>query len=69
MLVPVVVALAALVHVLGGSAGSGSAGAPAEVSGSSSTARADLPVLPVDVPPVTPEADAACPALMKTLPL
>jgi hypothetical protein len=26
-------------------------------------------VLPVDVPPVTPEADAACPALMKTLPL
>jgi hypothetical protein len=68
VLVPVVVAFAVLVHVLGLSDGSGSGGA-AQVSGGSSTAREDLPVLPVEVPPVTPEADAACPALMKTLPL
>jgi len=62
--VPVVVALVVLVNVLGGSDG-----APADVSGATATAREDLPVLPVKVPPVTPEADASCPALMKTLPL
>jgi hypothetical protein len=62
-----VVALAVLVHVLGG-AGDGN-GAAAQVSGGTSTSREDLPVLPVDVPPVTPEADASCPALMSTLPL
>lgn len=61
-----VVALAVLVHVRGGS-GSGNA-APAQVSGGSSTGREDLPVLPVTVPPVTPDADASCPALMKSLP-
>ena len=61
---PVVVALVVLVHVLGGADG-----APADVSGATATAREDLPVLPVDVPPVTPDADASCPALMKTLPL
>jgi hypothetical protein len=33
------------------------------------TARADLPVLEVPVPPVTPEADAACPAFMTDLPI
>jgi hypothetical protein len=60
----VVVALVVLVHLVGGSDDT-----PADVSGASSTAREDLPVLPVDVPPVTPEADASCPALMKTLPL
>jgi hypothetical protein len=65
--VPVVVALAVLVHVLGGS-GNGN-GAAAQVSGGAPTGREDLPVLPVDVPPVTPQADASCPALMKTLPL
>jgi hypothetical protein len=64
--VPVVVALAVLVHVRGSGDGSGAA---AEVSGGSPTARTDLPVLPVEVPPVTPEADASCPALMSTLPL
>jgi hypothetical protein len=66
--VPLVVALAVLVKVLGGGADDGG-GAPADVSGGASTAREDLPVLPVKVPPVTPEADASCPALMKTLPL
>jgi hypothetical protein len=67
VLVPVVVALAVLVHVLGGS---GDGGSPAaEVSGGQPTPRQDLPVLPVEVPPVTPEADAFCPALMGTLPL
>jgi hypothetical protein len=60
----VVVALVVLVNVLGGSDGG-----PADVSGATATAREDLPVLPVEVPPVTPEADASCPALMKTLPL
>jgi hypothetical protein len=63
----VVVALAVLVHVRGDS-GDGN-GAAAEVSGGSPTPREDLPVLPVEVPPVTPEADASCPALMSTLPL
>ena len=53
-----------LVHVRGGADDT-----PADVSGASSTAREDLPVLPVDVPPVTPGADASCPALMKTLPI
>jgi hypothetical protein len=67
VLVPLVVAAAVLVRVLGG-AGDGS-GAAADVSGSASTGREDLPVLPVEVPPVTPEADASCPALMSTLPL
>ena len=67
VLVPVVVALAVLVNVLGRSGdGEGSA---AQVQGGASTAREDLPVLPVEVPPVTPEADASCPALMRALPL
>jgi hypothetical protein len=67
VLVPVVVALAVLVNVLGRSGdGEGSA---AQVQGGASTAREDLPVLPVEVPPVTPEADASCPALMSALPL
>jgi Protein of unknown function (DUF3515) len=69
VLVPVVIALVVLVHVLGGTGGSGSRTPAAQVSGGTSTPREDLPVLPVAVPPVTPEADASCPALMKTLPL
>lgn len=39
------------------------------MSGPPSSARAQLPVVPVDVPPVTPEAQASCPALMEKLPL
>ena len=69
VLVPLVVAVAVLVRVLGGSDGADGGGPAAEVSGGSSTAREDLPVLPVEVPPVTPEADASCPALMSSLPL
>jgi hypothetical protein len=40
-----------------------------QVSGPAATPRADLPVLEVPVPPVTPEADAACPAFMTDLPI
>jgi hypothetical protein len=68
--VPVVIALVVLVNVLGSGnqeQRSGS-GRPAEVQGATPQ-RADLPVLPVEVPPVTPEADAHCPALMSALPL
>ena len=63
---PVVVALAVLANVVGGSDDGGGA---AEIEGTTSPARENLPVLPVGVPPVTPEADASCPALMSTLPL
>ena len=66
VLVPVVVALAVLANVVGGSDDDGGA---AEIEGTTSPARENLPVLPVQVPPVTPEADASCPALMSTLPL
>ncbi|MCW2634692.1 MAG: uncharacterized protein JWQ99_1059 [Blastococcus sp.] len=61
-----VIALIILVNVVGGR--DGGKQTPAEVSGSTVQPRADLPVLPVDVPPVTPAADAACPELMKALP-
>ncbi|MCW2703989.1 MAG: uncharacterized protein JWQ37_1984 [Blastococcus sp.] len=67
VLVPVVVALAVLVNVLGGT--NGDSGGVAQLEGSTPPARENLPVLPVQVPPVTPEADASCPALMSTLPL
>ena len=43
--------------------------AVADVEGTPVPERADLPPLPVEVPPVTPEADAHCPALMGALPL
>ncbi|MCW2532459.1 MAG: uncharacterized protein JWP62_2029 [Blastococcus sp.] len=71
VLVPVVVALAVLVNVVGGSgAGNGdTGGSAAQIEGSTPPGREELPVLPVEVPPVTPEADASCPALMSTLPL
>jgi hypothetical protein len=67
VLVPVVVAAVVLTNVLGDD--DGTAGGPARVDGSTVPQRADLPVLPLDVPPVTPEADARCPALMSQLPL
>jgi hypothetical protein len=71
VLVPVVVVLVVLVNVLGGSGSDEdhSGHGPAAVDGSTPAQREDLPVLPVDVPPVTPEADASCPALMGALPL
>jgi Protein of unknown function (DUF3515) len=69
--VPLVVVLVVLARVLGGDADTaGSGGGPAaQVEGTPSPERADLPPLPVAVPPVTPEADASCPALMGALPL
>jgi Protein of unknown function (DUF3515) len=68
--VPVVVAVAVLANVLGGSDDVADGdGGPAVIDGSTPSQRADLPVLPLDVPPVTPEAEAACPALMGDLPL
>lgn len=70
VLVPVVVALLVLANVLGGDAEERSdGGGPATIDGRTPAQREDLPVLPVEVPPATPEADAACPALMGTLPL
>ena len=73
--VPVVIVLVVLVNVLGGRSGGGDADphaghdTPAEVEGADPGARAELPVLPVEAPPVTPEAEASCPALMGKLPL
>jgi hypothetical protein len=64
VLVPVIAVLAVLVNVVGGSPGG-----PAEITGDTASPLEDLPVLPVEVPPVTPDADASCPALMGTLPL
>lgn len=63
---PVVVALVVLVNVLGGSSRDDP---PARVDATTGPERAELPVLPLDVPPVTPEADAVCPALMEQMPL
>ena len=68
VLVPVLVVLVVLANVLGGTEDDDGQG-PAAVDGSTPAQRADLPVLPVEVPPATPEADASCPALMGTLPL
>jgi hypothetical protein len=70
VLVPVIVAAVVLVRVLGGgSGGDTGSGDVADVSGTPGPQREDLPPLPVDVPPVTAEADAACPGLMGALPL
>lgn len=69
---PVLVAVLVLVNVLGDDdpddAGA-DGGGPAVLDGSAPPQREDLPPLPVEVPPVTPEADANCPALMGALPL
>jgi hypothetical protein len=71
VLVPVVVAVIVLGNVLGGSSENADdpGHGPAAIDGSTPPQREDLPVLPVDVPPATPQADASCPALMSTLPL
>jgi hypothetical protein len=64
---PVVIVLIILVNLVGGRDDADSS--PADVSAGAPTQRADLPVLPVDAPPVTPEAEAACTPLMAALPL
>lgn len=67
---PVVLALVVLVRVVGDSGTSAHTGhGPAEINGSAPAQRENLPVLKVAVPPVTPEADQQCPALMSKLPL
>jgi hypothetical protein len=68
VLVPVVVAVVVVVNVLGGGRDDDVAD-PAVVEGGPTSAREDLPVLPVEVPPVTPEAEEFCPGLMGQLPL
>ncbi|GHE10173.1 DUF3515 family protein [Klenkia taihuensis] len=68
--VPVVVVLLVLIRLLGpGSGDDGPGDGPvADVSGATPSQRDDSPVQ-VDTPEITPEADAACPALMSQLPL
>jgi hypothetical protein len=70
VLVPVVVAVVVLVNVLGGRSEEDHSGheGPAEIEGSAPSERDDLPLLPLDAPPVTPEAEASCPALVSALP-
>jgi hypothetical protein len=65
----VLVALVVLVNVLGGTEDATGDAGPAQVSGTTASGRDDLPVLPVEVPAATPEADASCPALMGRLPV
>jgi hypothetical protein len=68
--VPVVAALLVLVNVVGtGDDSSKDSGAVADVSGTTSAPRDDLPPVQVDTPEVTPAADLACPVLMGQLPL
>jgi hypothetical protein len=63
----VVIVLIILVNLIGGADGGDDS--PADVSAEAPSPRADLPVLPVDAPPVTPETEAACTPLMEALPL
>jgi hypothetical protein len=65
--VPLLVALVVVVNVVGSRSG-GSSGPVADVSGPTTPARDDLPVVTVRTPPVTPQADASCPALIDALP-
>jgi hypothetical protein len=65
LVVPLLVALLVLVNLRDDEPGDT---AP-QISGPAATARADLPVLEVPVPPVTAESDAACPAFMTDLPV
>ncbi len=69
MLVPVVAVLVILANVLGNDAGDDEATAPAEIDGTAAPQRADLPPLPVTVPPAPPEAVQPCEAVMRSLPL
>ena len=65
--VPLLVALIVLVNVVGGRS-DGNSGPVAEVSGTTSPARGNLPVVDVQTPPVTADADRLCPQLVKALP-
>jgi hypothetical protein len=65
--VPVVVALVVLVNVVGARTDGDTP--PAQVEGTTAAPRGNLPVLPVPVPDVTPEAEKLCPGLMGNLPL
>ncbi|MGY1847304.1 MULTISPECIES: DUF3515 domain-containing protein [unclassified Blastococcus] len=65
---PVVIALVVLVNVRGEEPASAPEG-PAEIEGAAPVRPEDLPVLEVDTPEITPEAEAHCPALMENLPL
>jgi hypothetical protein len=67
VLVPLVVVALVLVNVLRPD-DARTGGPVAEVSGTTSSPRDDLPVLDVDTPDVTPTADLACPVLMQQLP-
>jgi hypothetical protein len=67
--VPVVVAVVILVNVLGGDDDEPSDRGPADVQGTTEPQRADLPPLPVAVPPAPPEATAPCEAVLRALPL
>jgi hypothetical protein len=67
VLVPLVAALLVLVNVRGGDEVSGSP--VADVAGEPPAPRGDLPPVEVDTPDVTPEAELACPVLMRQLPL
>jgi hypothetical protein len=69
VLVPVVVILLVLVNLRGGDDGSAADGPVADISGTTSSPRGDLPPVQVDTPAVTPAADLACPVLMGQLPL
>ncbi len=63
--------LVVLANVLGGGNEDDDTAArgPAEIEGTAPQQRADLPPLPVEVPPVTPETEGPCTALMAVLPL
>ena len=58
-----------LVNVLGSDGGEEGGGPVADVSGTTSSPRGDLPPVQVDSSDVTPAAELACPALMGQLPL
>lgn len=69
VLVPLVVALLVLVNVLGRDDDAEAPDQVADVAGTPSAPRGDLPPVEVDTPAVTPAAELACPVLMAQLPL
>jgi uncharacterized protein DUF3515 len=69
VLVAVVAVLLVLVDLQRDDEPADAGSAVAEVSGTTSAPRGDLPPVQVDTPDVTPAADLACPVLMGQLPL